>query len=331
MNYEEARAASRRDVARQVASSEVAIQTALSNFVGRVGHHISSPHFEASVHRETLSLFVELEDLISNSILVVFDRVLQHWRMATLSHGRSVEVDSSMLMQFFTPTAAVVASYGSLLATGTWRASLRVAVNQMAMEVIALVKSLKTATPSLSGSVVQDSLRRYIVEEESFQHVFGSNEVVIPAAIKGAAGDILFQTERIAFSEVQIARGDAETHQFIADPFVESVKWTLSPDRGPTGGPDECDILAEVDFFGLGAGIFPVKNIPQPPHPFDRCEKVPQLRPLAQYEDPKPDPALQLLQEDLTRLFSRHGVMTDRAVERAREVAWRVVTNARVE
>jgi hypothetical protein len=57
-------------------------------------------------------------------------------------------------------------------------------------------------------------------------------------------------------------------------------------------GPDECDALAFSDFYGLGPGNYPVTDVPAPPHPWDRCERVPGVVP-SKAGEPKPLPPRQ--------------------------------------
>ena len=93
--------------------------------------------------------------------------------------------------------------------------------------------------------------------------------------LRGAARRMNFNARRIAFSELHNARQEAELTAFAFDPLVYAIRWTLSTYRGPTAVPDECDALAQTDFYGLGPGIFPMDRVPFPPHPFDKCERVP--------------------------------------------------------
>jgi hypothetical protein len=59
--------------------------------------------------------------------------------------------------------------------------------------------------------------------------------------------------------------------------------------------------LAENDFYGLGPGVYPVHAVPLPPHPFDRCERVPITRPLERANDPKPAPGRQTSKIEVSR------------------------------
>lgn len=50
--------------------------------------------------------------------------------------------------------------------------------------------------------------------------------------------------------------------------YVKGIRWELS-DAHPE--PDECDILASQDLYGLGPGGYPEDGIPDTPHPNDLC------------------------------------------------------------
>lgn len=92
--------------------------------------------------------------------------------------------------------------------------------------------------------------------------------------------DILFKARRIALTEIHNATEEAALESYVLDPNVKAVAWRLSPNRGPTARiPDICDALAENDFYGLGRGIYPLDTVPLPPHPFDKCNRVPLLIP----------------------------------------------------
>ncbi len=113
----------------------------------------------------------------------------------------------------------------------------------------------------------------------------------LPASERLGARKMVQNARRIAFSEVHNARAEAEVMTFLRDPLVRYVRWELSPDRGASfSPPDECDVLATADYFGLGAGIYPADAVPAPPHPYDRCERVPVLRGVKQALEPKPSP-----------------------------------------
>lgn len=151
-------------------------------------------------------------------------------------------------------------------------------------------------------------LRPYVQGADAFPDrlVFGPDGKqtidlrAVPPAYRGAARLLRYNSERIAFSEIHNARAAAEIAAFQADPLVEAVRWTLAPDRGAVKTPDVCDVLATVDWYGMGPGVFPIDRVPLSPHPFDRCERVPVLRSVTAARTPKPDPSLAVQPETVT-------------------------------
>jgi hypothetical protein len=105
-----------------------------------------------------------------------------------------------------------------------------------------------------------------------------------------AADRIRYNADRLAYSEIHNARREADATMYAADPLVEAVRWQLASVRGAVDVPDECDGLAHGDFYGMGAGVFPIHAIPLPPHPFDRCDTFPVLRDISLAHTPKPKP-----------------------------------------
>ena len=75
--------------------------------------------------------------------------------------------------------------------------------------------------------------------------------------------------ERIARTESTRAYFDGFVKRYANDPLVSAYRWVLN-----TGHPveDICDMYAEADFFGLGAGIYPKDQVPTiPVHPNCMC------------------------------------------------------------
>ncbi len=177
-------------------------------------------------------------------------------------------------------------------------------------------------------------LRRYVKGSESFAGAFrqvptisGEKLVIdlrrgMPANLRDAAKKMKFNSTRIAFSEIHNARAEAEIQHFIEDPYVGAVRWRLSPNRGTLQGPDECDVLATQDAYGLGKGVYPVTEVPVPPHPFDRCERDPVTRATSEIKKPKPKPKLKLDPRDTKMKFPRASKLTAGAQTRARKSAW---------
>lgn len=82
-----------------------------------------------------------------------------------------------------------------------------------------------------------------------------------------------FDARRIAVSETNTALREASAQALDASGLVEAVQWTRSGrhDAIPHLAPDECDVLAEVDFYGLGPGWYAPALFPVAPHPFCAC------------------------------------------------------------
>jgi hypothetical protein len=161
---------------------------------------------------------------------------------------------------------------------------------------------------------VNDILRSAILDGKGFEQLARELRPFVQGAVEGGADGatttaaafrtVRFNATRIAYSEIHNARSEAEVQHFASDPLIEAVAWRLAPDRGTNRGPDACDALAENDFYGLGPGVYPVDSVPFPPHPFDRCERVPITRSVDKANDPKPSPGLQTSKVEVSRDLS---------------------------
>ena len=128
-------------------------------------------------------------------------------------------------------------------------------------------------------------LRPYVTAAEPFHRAFPAAEVPkklydlrkLRGPERLVARQVQHLSERIAYTEVWNAKAEAEVEHYVDDPVVRAVRWTLSPNRGALDGPDECDVLARNDFYGMGKGVYPLDRVPFPPHPWDRCSRVPVL------------------------------------------------------
>ncbi|MHC4703164.1 MAG: hypothetical protein ACYTFQ_21575, partial [Planctomycetota bacterium] len=173
---------------------------------------------------------------------------------------------------------------------------------------------------------IAKGLRQYVRGGEEIFEAFRDSGMTRDQILAAASGDPRFRgalrtldynARRIAWSETFNARREAEVTAFAADPLIKAVRWTLAPDRGTLEGPDECDVLAHADFFGLGPGVFPIDQVPPPPHPFDRCELVPVVRGRNQAGRKKPSPRRKR-NADQVRIPRSKG-LTKRRANRIRE------------
>lgn len=80
-------------------------------------------------------------------------------------------------------------------------------------------------------------------------------------------GGMSYAAMRLARTEINNAfherQRDAGTR-----PGVKGVRWNLS---GSHRVPDECNVYAARDQYGQGAGVFPVRRVPDKPHPQCFC------------------------------------------------------------
>jgi hypothetical protein len=85
---------------------------------------------------------------------------------------------------------------------------------------------------------------------------------------------VRYYANRIAQTELHRAYAHQQAHELASDTDVEWVQWRLSPSHPR---PDICDVFAGVDGWGMGAGVYPVRDAPvAPAHPFCRCYLVPR-------------------------------------------------------
>lgn len=304
--YRAAMAAARRragaienEVAREVIRS-------LTNYVDEITRLLASgadPKLEAS--RSVLQgLAEDLNRRLARSIeggrTLSFEDTLAAWERAMKRVGEFEGIEGSTLgsIRFASPT--MLNQYAALNGGQHWKTALVNHVADGARDVNRIL--FATSNEGLGAEELGRRLRRYVVGSEDLRHAFRGVrtksgllvEKIDLRRLKGAdreAGRKLAgKSRRIGISETHNGRAEAEVQHFMADPFIAASRWTLSPNRGTRfTPPDECDVLARADFYGLGGGIYPTAKVPAPPHPYDRCEKEPVTRPGRQASEPKWD------------------------------------------
>lgn len=81
-----------------------------------------------------------------------------------------------------------------------------------------------------------------------------------------------YYADRIARTELSMARHQGFSEEVQQDETVNCLKWQLNS-RHPEF--DICDLHANANFYGLGAGIYPTDKFPtMPAHPFCMCFAV---------------------------------------------------------
>lgn len=227
-----------------------------------------------------------------------YEQVLNTWRQTAREVYQAAGTDLAALGGIRAADVSLLNAFDAIGAAQNWRTLLRGHVENAAREANEIVR--RGLTEGVTGDELARRMRRYVEGSEDFQDLFTDVPTVtgdvakidirgVPGGAQGAAKEMAFNARRIGFSEIQNARAEAELQHFLQDPLVESVRWTLSPNRGVSfSPPDECDVLARRDLYGMGAGVYPIDSCPPPPHPFDRCEKRPVTRDLEKAQDPKP-------------------------------------------
>jgi hypothetical protein len=310
--YKAALLAARRQMAALDRAAARAIIQALERFAAQLGVAAAAGADPQAIvtsqqilQRAAEDLARALERATTEGRSLSFTDTQAIWKDAMLRIARAKDIPTALVGGLRLPPVTMLGQFESLNASRTWQTLIRGRSNQAAAEAAAIVR--QAIAQGMSAPELARRLRRYVLGAEPFQDAFqtsanGLDLNQIPPELRGAARTMRYNAERIAFTEIHNARGEAEIQHFRADPFVGAVQWTLSPDRGSQVTPDQCDILAGGDFFGLGPGIYPVNKVPAPPHPFDRCERRPVPRAYALAQQPKPNPS---------RLVSAHAVDLD--------------------
>jgi hypothetical protein len=206
-----------------------------------------------------------------------------------------------------------------------------------------LIASVKAHSDVILGSSVLTfmALRNHLIRARETMHqllllgerdagysLLRGRNIVVPGVQKSNLADVRDLLPRVrALGTSAVINTAHTTHRdiMVAAPQVRAVQWMLSTFRGsPKYRPDECDILALQDFYGLGPGVYPVDKVPNLPHLNDLCYLRSVTRPFAEFGEPKPNPGLVLTFPTTLGVESLGPGMQMRA--RAR--AWRVVLAA---
>lgn len=239
-------------------------------------------------------LIATMERAVAEGRQASFDEILDIQQNATRRVMENEGVDPSLLTTIQIPNLTMAGVWESLgKGSATWRTLLRGHV------VDAVADAQMVVTQALIEGMSPDDLSRrlrpYVLGSEPFQKAFAGAGEITDKMLRNpqftkAANKLRYNADRIAFSELHNARGEAELQAFAQDPFVHAVRWQLSPNRGKLRKKDACDGLAKTDFFGMGKGVYPVAQVPIFPHPFCRCERVPISRGIKDMKKPKPNP-----------------------------------------
>ncbi len=236
-----------------------------------------------------------LQGAVAESRRVAFSDILAIQTQAAEAVALAHDIPNNLLGGIRAPAVSMAGAWESLgSGAATWK-TLLAKYSRNAAEDVQLVVT-NALLSGMGAEELAKRLRPYVRGAEPFQQAFKgagelTNKMLRNPAFKQQARQLRYNAARIAFSETQNARAEAETQSYAADPMVSAVRWELSPFRGTQDSPDACDGLAFTDWYGLGPGIYPVTKVPINPHPFCRCERVPVSRPSSEAGLPKPNPA----------------------------------------
>lgn len=304
LSYRDAQLAARRSIAEWSPRVAAQVERALRDYANTAARELRKLPLGASerkaqeltvkITREAAhSLDVALHAAVANGRNVAFDSVLDIWKRASLAVARAEGIPLALLGNVRFPPITMLGAYDSLgTGAATWRTALSRNANAAARDLNEVVRH------ALANGASPEALARritpYMVGSETFHKAFGKQAFPmlqdfrkVPSAYRDAARKARHNALRIAFTETHNARLEAELQHFLFDPAIEAVQWTLAADRGTARVPDICDVYAASDFYGLGAGIYPLDVVPLPPHPWDRCELTPIERPPNEYDQEK--------------------------------------------
>lgn len=288
------------------------IERALRQYADRLGRMVralpSDPASAAAVSRRAVlamadDLHRQMQRAILNGRDLSYAQVQALWEDAGKRVATSMgTIPLAAVGGVAAPTLTLAGAYEMLGgAAQTWKTRLAGYARASAADADAIIRdALLTGAPQ---DKLATALRPYVTGAKDFHEAFGDKVFDqlkdlrasnVPADLRDAARKVKYQAERIAYSEIWNARAEASLAAFAADPMIEAVRWVLSPNRGEIRGADECDALADSDFYGLGPGVYPIAQVPYPPHPWCRCEREPVIRPPEQAGEPKPNPSLRL-------------------------------------
>ena len=137
---------------------------------------------------------------------------------------------------------------------------------------------------------------------------------------KTAMKKMLFDVDRIARTEINNAYTEADRAGAERSPVIKGIRWTLSGrHEGLPSSPDICDVYAEMDDHGMGAGVYFAETLPARPHPFCLCNILFEMRTPEEWGLPKPEPTQprRVSENDVRRVLGRDK--TDNEVKRVRE------------
>ena len=285
--YRKAQARARRRVNRLSEDTVRAVSRELRAFADDVRKGVMELPARATqvdiARRAAEDLEKRLTKTVGEARTAAFEDIREVWANAAEELAEAQGIPRAALGAVYNPPITIVGAYEALgHPSMTWKTLLPEYAKRAATDIDGIVS--RALARDVSPNKLARRLAPYVRGSEDFSGAFSPLSVELKElrstdpTLRNAGAKMMHNARRIAFSETHNARGEAETQHYAADPMVRAVAWRLSPDRGTLAGPDECDGMANSDFYGLGEGMYPVDNVPMTPHPWDRCERVPVTR-----------------------------------------------------
>lgn len=144
------------------------------------------------------------------------------------------------------------------------------------------------------------------------------------AAVRADVGRVADRARLIARTEPMNAEHEVRVRAAADSGVIATLQWRTSNAR-PPGHPGApcivCRILQEVDWFGLGPGVYDPRAVPSRPHPRCLCRTVSALRQVAEWGQPRgPVPTLVVAVSDVVasyELSPSQEAMLERALDAA--------------
>lgn len=303
-------------------------------FTGATAAGLSS---DAALSRSEEIVRAQAEDMLAaltssteQNRTASFDRVLGAWGDTAERIAESNGIDLAEFGGLRTSPVTLMGQYEAVGAAENWRTLLRGHVEDAASEANRIVRT--GMAEGVHPTELSRRMRRYVEGSEELDELFEEVETVsgevqkidmrqnIPDDLQGAARQMDYNADRIAVSEINNARGEAEIQHSLRDPMVRATKWNRSPAHSDI---DECDVLATQDLYGLGGGVYPVMRTPPIAHPFCMRELTTVTRDPSRFGEPKPHPRLQ--QSPDTVVIPGESDLTDARKRRIRQQVGRAL------
>jgi hypothetical protein len=309
--YRQAQIAARARIGALAADSARQVQIALLELTGRMADELArlpagTPAAQRLALQQSLRIIrtaynelgVRIQDAIANNRMIAFADVHRIWREAGRTALSTAGVSGLAFGAVGTPPITILGAFENLGgAARHWKTALRGHLANAQDEANTIVRvALANGVPARE---LARRLRPYVQGAEDFHQAFVGDafkkvrlaDRQLPPHLRGAARRMRYNARRIAESEISNARAEAELQHYAQDPLIDGILWRTARSRGTTRTPDICDILEETRFFAdRPPGYFPLNQVPLPPHPHDRCERRPFVRPIEEASRPKSNP-----------------------------------------